>query len=123
MAVKQNKKAKSFDRDFDEAPIVQENKLILEQGRDQEQNVPAPVDSSAEQPAAEQRVAPAVDMKPMKSTKTVKLILPMEYYFKLVQIKACTDKSLQDLAAQAVMDFVDHFGKEKVNEKSDLLVN
>ena len=48
----------------------------------------------------------------MKSTKTVKLILPMEYYFKLVQIKACTDKSLQDLAAQAVMDFVDHFGKE-----------
>lgn len=112
MAVKQNKKAKSFDKDFDDAPIVQENKLILEQGREQEQNVPAPVDSSAEQPAAEQRVAPAVDMKPMKSTKTVKLILPMEYYCKLVQIKACTDKSLQDLAAQAVMDFVDHFGKE-----------
>lgn len=123
MAVKQNKKAKSFDKDFDDAPIVQENKLILEKGREQEQNVPAPVDSSAEQSAAEQRVAPAVDMKPMKSTKTVKLILPMEYYFKLVQIKACTDKSLQDLAAQAVMDFVDHFGKEKVNEKSDLLVN
>lgn len=123
MAVKQNKKAKSFDKDFDDAPIVQENKLILEQGREHEQNVPAPVDSSAEQPAAEQRVAPAVDMKPMKSTKTVKLILPMEYYVKLVQIKACTDKSLQDLAAQAVMDFVDHFGKEKVNEKSDLQVN
>lgn len=114
MAVKQNKKAKSFDKDFDDAPIVQENKLILEQGREQEQeqNVPSPVGSSAEQPAAEQHVAPAVDMKPMKSTKTVKLILPMEYYFKLVQIKACTDKSLQDLAAQAVMDFVDHFGKE-----------
>lgn len=112
MAVKQNKKAKSFDKDFDDAPIVQENKLILEQGREQEQNVPAPVDNSAGQPAAEQRVASAVDMKPMKSTKTVKLILPMEYYFKLVQIKACTDKSLQDLAAQAVMDFVDHFGKE-----------
>ena len=124
MAVKQNKKAKSFDRDFDEAPIVQENKLILAQGREQEQeqSVPSPVGSSEEQvsetsetdvhPAAEQSVTPAVDIKPMKSTKTVKLILPMEYYFKLVQIKACTDKSLQDLAAQAVMDFVDHFGKE-----------
>ena len=124
MAVKQNKKAKSFDRDFDEAPIVQENKLILEQGREQEQeqSVPSPAGSSEEQvsetsnteiqPSAEQRVAPIVDIKPMKSTKTVKLILPMEYYFKLVQIKACTDKSLQDLAAQAVMDFVDHFGKE-----------
>ena len=124
MAVKQNKKAKSFDRDFDEAPIVQENKLILEQGREQEQeqSVPSPAGSSDEQtaetseteiqPAAEQCVDPIVDIKPMKSTKTVKLILPMEYYFKLVQIKACTDKSLQDLAAQAVMDFVDHFGKE-----------
>lgn len=124
MAVKQNKKAKSFDKDFDDAPIVQENKLILEQGREleQEQSVPSPVGSSEEQtaettkaetqPAAVQRIAPAVDMKPMKSTKTVKLILPMEYYFKLVQIKACTDKSLQDLAAQAVMDFVDNFGKE-----------
>ena len=44
MAVKQNKKAKSFDRDFDDAPIVQENKLILEQGREQEQeqSVPSP---------------------------------------------------------------------------------
>lgn len=112
MAVKQNKKAKSFDKDFDDAPIVQENKLILERGREQEQNVPSPAGSSEEQAAAEQRVAPAIDMKPMKSTKTVKLILPMEYYFKLVQIKACTDKSLQDLAAQAVMDFVDNFGKE-----------
>ena len=124
MAVKQNKKAKSFDRDFDDAPIVQENKLILEQGREQEheQSVPSPVSSSEEQvsetsetdvhPAAEQSVTPAANIKPMKSTKTVKLILPMEYYFKLVQIKACTDKSLQDLAAQAVMDFVDHFGKE-----------
>ena len=124
MAVKQNKKAKSFDRDFDNAPIVQENKLILEQGREQEQeqSVPSPAGTSDEQKAetskteiqqaAEQRVAPIVDIKPMKSTKTVKLILPMEYYFKLVQIKACTDKSLQDLAAQAVMDFVDHFGKE-----------
>ena len=124
MAVKQNKKAKSFDRDFDDAPIVQENKLILEQGREQEQeqSVPSPAGSSDEQtaetseteiqPAAEQRVNPPSNIKPMKSTKTVKLILPMEYYFKLVQIKACTDKSLQDLAAQAVMDFVDHFGKE-----------
>lgn len=124
MAVKQNKKAKSFDRDFDDAPIVQENKLILEQGREQEQeqSVPSPWGSSEEQvsetsetdvhPEVVQRVASSTNIKPMKSTKTVKLILPMEYYFKLVQIKACTDKSLQDLAAQAVMDFVDHFGKE-----------
>ena len=72
MAVKQDRKAKSFDDDFENTPIVQENKLILEQGREQEQeqNVPSPVGSSEEQPAvtsktenqpaAEQRVAPAL---------------------------------------------------------------
>lgn len=53
-----------------------------------------------------------VGLKPLKAEKGVKILLPMEYYFKLVQIKACTGKSLQDLAAQAVMDFVDNFGKE-----------
>ena len=39
-------------------------------------------------PVKEEHIAPAVDRKPMKSTKTVKLILLMEYYCKLVQIKA-----------------------------------
>lgn len=124
MALKQDRKAKSFDEDFENAPIVQENKLILEQGRDQEkeQNIPSSDTSSKEQIAnpsetgvhqvAEQRIAPTVAIKPMKSTKTVKLILPMEYYFSLSRIKECTGKSLQDLAAQAVMDFVDNFGKE-----------
>lgn len=53
-----------------------------------------------------------VGLKPLKAEKGVKILLPMEYYLKLVQIKACTGKSLQDLAAQAVMDFVDNFGKE-----------
>lgn len=59
-------------------------------------------------------------MKPLKAEKGVKISLPMEYYFKLVQIKACTGKSLQDLAAQGVMEFIDRFsqpdsqGKRKV---------
>lgn len=67
-----------------------------------------------------QRIAPVVNVKPAKTTKTVKLILPIEYYFSLSRIKECTNKSLQDLAAQAVMDFVDNFGKKQVNEKSDV---
>lgn len=71
-----------------------------------------------EQPA--QRIAPVVNVQPTKTTKTVKLILPIEYYFSLARIKECTNKSLQDLAAQAVMDFVDNFGKKQVNEKSDM---
>ena len=61
-------------------------------------------------------------MKPLKAEKGVKISLPMEYYFKLVQIKACTGKSLQDLAAQGVMEFIDRFSQpgSQVNEKSDL---
>ena len=60
-------------------------------------------------------------MKPLKAEKGVKISLPMEYYFKLVQIKACTGKSLQDLAAQGVMEFIDRFNQpgRQVNEKSD----
>lgn len=63
-------------------------------------------------------------MKPLKEEKGVKISLPMEYYFKLVQIKACTGKSLQDLAAQGVMEFIDRFSQpgRQVNEKSDLQV-
>ena len=61
-------------------------------------------------------------MKPLKAEKGVKISLPMKYYFKLVQIKACTGKSLQDLAAQGVMEFIDRFSQpgNQVNEKSDL---
>lgn len=61
-------------------------------------------------------------MKPLKAEKGVKISLPMEYYFKLVQIKACTGKSLQDLAAHGVMEFIDRFSQpgRQVNEKSDL---
>ena len=99
---------------------------------------PAEENAPAEQtPAAESTTAPSdgiagpslslnsgmpSGMKPLKAEKGVKISLPMEYYFKLVQIKACTGKSLQDLAAQGVMEFIDRFSQpgNQVNEKSDL---
>ena len=99
---------------------------------------PAEENAPAEQtPAAESTTAPSdgiagpslslnsgmpSGMKPLKAEKGVKISLPMEYYFKLVQIKACTGKSLQDLAAQGVMEFIDRFSQpgSQVNEKSDL---
>ena len=59
----------------------------------------------------------SLNMKPLKADKGVKIQLPMDYYFKLVQIKACTGKSLQDLAAQAVMEFIDDFFKGKKLEE------
>ena len=99
---------------------------------------PAEENAPAEQtPAAESTTAPSggiagpslslnsgmpSGMKPLKAEKGVKISLPMEYYFKLVQIKACTGKSLQDLAAQGVIEFIDRFSQpgNQVNEKSDL---
>ncbi len=108
-----------------------------------EGNAPAAKQESAEQKPAEQQPCPPLTpvpsdsiagpsssplnsgmpsgMKPLKAEKGVKISLPMEYYFKLVQIKACTGKSLQDLAAQGVMEFIDRFDPNRqVNEKSDL---
>lgn len=98
-----------------------------------EENTPA----EKQEPAAESTTAPSdgiagpssslnsgmpSGMKPLKAEKGVKISLPMKYYFKLVQIKACTGKSLQDLAAQGVMEFIDRFSQpgSQVNEKSDL---
>ena len=110
-----------------------------------EENNPAVKQKTAEEnapavkqtPAAESTTAPSdgiagpssslnsgmpSGMKPLKAEKGVKISLPMKYYFKLVQIKACTGKSLQDLAAQGVMEFIDRFSQpgSQVNEKSDL---
>lgn len=51
-------------------------------------------------------------LKPLKSEKGVKILLPMDYYFKLVRIKECTGKSLQELAAQGVMEYIAKFDRE-----------
>ena len=95
-------------------------------GESAEQNpssndTPVPSDSIAGPSSSFNSGMPS-GMKPLKAEKGVKISLPMEYYFKLVQIKACTGKSLQDLAAQGVMEFIDRFSQpgSQVNEKSDL---
>ena len=86
-----------------------------------EEIAPVHSDSSAA-PSSSLNSGMPSGMKPLKAEKGVKISLPIEYYFKLVQIKACTGKSLQDLAAQGVMEFIDRFSQpgRQVNEKSDL---
>ena len=119
----------------EKAPAVKQEPI--EENAPAEQD-PAEENAPAEQtPAAESTTAPSdgiagpssslnsgmpSGMKPLKAEKGVKISLPMKYYFKLVQIKACTGKSLQDLAAQGVMEFIDRFSQpgSQVNEKSDL---
>ena len=121
-----------------ETPAV--NQEPAEENAPAAKQEPAEENAPAEQtPAAESTTAPSdgiagpslslnsgmpSGMKPLKAEKGVKISLPMEYYFKLVQIKACTGKSLQDLAAQGVMEFIDRFSQpgSQVNEKSDLQV-
>ena len=85
------------------------------------ESTPAPSDGIAGPQSSFNSGMPS-GMKPLKAEKGVKISLPIEYYFKLVQIKACTGKSLQDLAAQGVMEFIDRFNQpgRQVNEKSDL---
>ena len=85
------------------------------------ESTPDPSDSIAG-PSSSLNSGMPSGMKPLKAEKGVKISLPMEYYFKLVQIKVCTGKSLQDLAAQGVMEFIDRFSQpgSQVNEKSDL---
>ena len=85
------------------------------------ESTPAPSDGIAVSSSSLNSGMPS-GMKPLKAEKGVKISLPMKYYFKLVQIKACTGKSLQDLAAQGVMEFIDRFSQpgSQVNEKSDL---
>ena len=85
------------------------------------ESTPAPSDGIAGSSSSLNSGMPS-GMKPLKAEKGVKISLPIEYYFKLVQIKACTGKSLQDLAAQGVMEFIDRFSQpgSQVNEKSDL---
>lgn len=48
---------------------------------------------------------------PLKSEKGVKVMLPMDYYFKLVRLKECSGKTLQELAAQGVMEFIDKYSR------------
>lgn len=46
---------------------------------------------------------------PLRSEKGVKVMLPMDYYFKLVRLKECTGKTLQELSVQGVMEFIDKY--------------
>ena len=106
------------------APAVKQDPAEENASADQTpvaESTPAPSDSIAG-PSSSLNSGMSSGMKPLKAEKGVKISLPMEYYFKLVQIKVCTGKSLQDLAAQGVMEFIDRFSQpgSQVNEKSDL---
>lgn len=52
-----------------------------------------------------------LSMKPLKTEKSVKVTIPMDYYFRLARLKECTGKTLQELAAQGVIEFIDRYSQ------------
>ena len=70
---------------------------------------------TTQQSAAEaQQPVPAqqpLSMQPLKTEKSVKVTIPMDYYFRLARLKECTGKTLQELAAQGVIEFIDRYSK------------
>ncbi len=134
MAKKQEKKAKPYEEfDLVQSQMVEENERILKQGPQTMEAAPQPTspqpaipqaeaeEQQPEQPAqtaqAEVSVKPSeqkqeqFNLTPLKSEKGVKVMLPMDYYFKLVQIKECT--GMQELSALGVKEFVDRYFNNK----------
>lgn len=65
--------------------------------------------TGSQQPAGEAQQP--LSMKPLKTEKSVKVTIPMDYYFRLARLKECTGKTLQELAAQGVVEFIDRYSQ------------
>lgn len=67
-----------------------------------------------QRPTTQQSAAEAqqpLSMQPLKTEKSVKVTIPMDYYFRLARLKECTGKTLQELAAQGVIEFIDRYSQ------------
>ena len=65
--------------------------------------------TGSQQPAGEAQQP--LSMQPLKTEKSVKVTIPMDYYFRLARLKECTGKTLQELAAQGVIEFIDRYSQ------------
>ena len=65
--------------------------------------------TGSQQPAVEAQQP--LSMQPLKTEKSVKVTIPMDYYFRLARLKECTGKTLQELAAQGVVEFIDRYSQ------------
>lgn len=65
--------------------------------------------NGSQQPAVEAQQP--LSMQPLKTEKSVKVTIPMDYYFRLARLKECTGKTLQELAAQGVIEFIDRYSQ------------
>ena len=70
----------------------------------------APTSSTGSQQPSCEALQP-LSMQPLKTEKSVKVTIPMDYYFRLARLKECTGKTLQELAAQGVIEFIDKYSQ------------
>lgn len=94
---------------------------IYEQGQTTQQPAPcmpsagtgngtdATSSTGSQQPSGEAQQP--LSMQPLKTEKSVKVTIPMDYYFRLARLKECTGKTLQELAAQGVIEFIDRYSQ------------
>ena len=94
---------------------------IYEQGQTSQQSVSSmpstgtasgsvPTSTTGSQQSAVEAKQP-LSMTPLKTEKSVKVTIPMDYYFRLARLKECTGKTLQELAAQGVIEFIDRYSQ------------
>ena len=69
-----------------------------------------PTSTTGSQQSAVEAKQP-LSMQPLKTEKSVKVTIPMDYYFRLARLKECTGKTLQELAAQGVIEFIDRYSQ------------
>ena len=69
-----------------------------------------PTSTTGSQQSAVEAKQP-LSMTPLKTEKSVKVTIPMDYYFRLARLKECTGKTLQELAAQGVIEFIDRYSQ------------
>lgn len=104
-----------------ESEAMDKIETIYEQGPTMQQSVSsmpstgtasgiAPTSSTGSQQPAGEAQQP-LSMQPLKTEKSVKVTIPMDYYFRLARLKECTGKTLQELAAQGVIEFIDRYSK------------
>lgn len=72
-------------------------------------SAPTTSTTGSQQSAAEAQQL--LSMQPLKTEKSVKVTIPMDYYFRLARLKECTGKTLQELAAQGVIEFIDRYSQ------------
>ncbi len=86
---------------LEDAPIVEENERILEQGKQKAQ-----VEQSMQAEAPSPATATVKNVE-KKTQNGITIYVPMDYYMQIIKMKMQTGTPIKDIARQAVMEYLD----------------